>query len=410
MVTITFFPNDRKKSVKTGRTPVYVRVRKDKKKAEGTTDWSLTPTEREKWNETIGRVGIKNSKANEFLNRIEDRFNEFRIFKANELDDHSPAYIRDHILGRNKRKKEVQTVKEYIRQYYEQNVQNSSRFSEGTKKNYRKAVRHMERFLTLEKLVLLNCSRLDQKFANRFSSYLMNDIPVIGKEGMSEVSACGIIKKFRTIFDQAVDEGLLNSNPFKKVKLSYRSPEKPKLTLEQFKRFLHAGNLNKSEMQYSQLFVFMSLTGMAFLDCQQLTLDHLEQTPHGIKLRYKRNKTGHTSEQYITSKVIELIDLFDKRPDVQNSRYLVPQVSNQQFNRTLKVIGAKFSIPFNVTTHHGRHTYRSLLDEANIVDPTVIKRLMGWSNGNSMDGIYRQVTDSRLFKTKEELEKLVSKL
>ena len=149
---------------------------------------------------------------------------------------------------------------------------------------------------------------------------------------------------------------------------------------------------------------------MAFLDCQQLTLDHLEQTPSGIKLKYKRNKTGHTSEHYLTSKAIALIELFDKRPDVQISTYLLPQVSNQHFNRALKVIGAKIGIPFNLTTHHGRHTYRGLLDEANIVDPTVIKKLMGWSNVGSMDGIYRQVTDSRLLKTKKEFEKLVSKL
>lgn len=407
MVTFTFFPNDRKRSKRTGRIPIYVRIRHDITKSEGRTDWSLTPQESLKWNKNLGRVDIRNAKVNDYLNRIEDRFNELRIFKVNELDKYSAAQIRDLILGKSpekEKKKKTQTTKSFIDNYYTTNVENSSRYTAGTKKNYKKAIRHMERFLKYKGAMSYPLSRIDQKFANEFSNFLMNDIPQMNKKGMSEVSACGIIKKFRTIFEQAVDESIMAENPFKKVKLSYRSPEKPKLTLEQFKRFFHASGMSETEMQYVQLFVFMSLTGTAFLDCQELTLDHLEQTPNGIKLRYERNKTGHTSEQYITTKVIELIETFDRRPDIQKSKYLVPQVSNQHFNRALKVIGAKFRIPFNVTTHHGRHTYRALLDEADVVDPTVIKKLMGWSNNNSMDGIYRQVTDSRLFKTKEQLE------
>ena len=125
---------------------------------------------------------------------------------------------------------------------------------------------------------------------------------------------------------------------------------------------------------------------------------------------YTRNKTGHSSEQYLCSKAIELIKNFDHDPMCKPQSSLLPQVSNQQFNRELKIIGARAGIPFNITTHHGRHTYRALLDEADVVDPTVINKLMGWSNGNSMDSIYRQVTETRLTRTKNQLEELITNL
>lgn len=409
-LTLTFYPNDRKQSKRTNKIPIYVRLRKDRIKSEGRTNWTITPVERSKWNNTIERVEIKESKTNDFLNRIEDKFNEFKILHLHNLDQFDTKQIRDYILGRDPSKKKAHTIVEFVDEYYETNMALSARYSEGTKKNYLKAIRHLKKFLKYQKASNMRVSSVDYGFANKFTNYLMNDIPTLNKKGMSEVSACGIVKKFRTVFNQAVDEGVLESNPFGKIKLSYRSPEKPKLTMGQFKKFVRTYSLRETEIQYVHLFIFMSLTGTAFLDCQELTLDNLEQTPEGIKLIYKRNKTGHTSEQYLTKAVIELIELFDKRPDVQTSKFLVPQVSNQHFNRTLKLIGAKLGIPFNLTTHHGRHTYRGLLDEANIVDPTVIKKLMGWSNTGSMDGIYRQVTDSRLFKTKEQLEKIVSKL
>ena len=44
------------------------------------------------------------------------------------------------------------------------------------------------------------------------------------------------------------------------------------------------------------------------------------------------------------------------------------------------------------------------------VDPTVINKLMGWSNGNSMDSIYRKVTETRLIRTKNQLEELITNL
>ena len=90
---------------------------------------------------------------------------------------------------------------------------------------------------------------------------------------------------------------------------------------------------------------------------------------------------------------------------LQNFFYPVLAISNsiESLNYWCKA-----GVPFNITTHHGRHTYRALLDEADVVDPTVINKLMGWSNGNSMDSIYRQVTETRLLRTKEQFENFIN--
>ena len=52
--------------------------------------------------------------------------------------------------------------------------------------------------------------------------------------------------------------------------------------------------------------------------------------------------------------------------------------------------------------------YGIWMPEADVVDPTVINKLMGWSNGNSMDSIYRQVTETRLLRTKEQFENFIN--
>jgi len=50
---------------------------------------------------------------------------------------------------------------------------------------------------------------------------------------MDEVSAATVIKKFRTIFNLAVDQDILTRNPFKQVKIKTKSPRKERLTMEQ---------------------------------------------------------------------------------------------------------------------------------------------------------------------------------
>ena len=409
-VTIIFYPNDRKQSKTTKQIPIYLRVRKARVKSEARTDWSISPHERELWNKNMQRIDLKNCTANDYLNKIEEKFNALRIFKSEEFDNYDLDTIKYLILGKNPNRKKVPSVIQFVQKYYDTNIESSTRIKMGTKKNYLKAIKHMRSFIIYKRLNNKLVTTVDYKFANEFSNYLMNDHPEIQKYGMTEVSACGIIKKFRTIFKQALNEELISKNPFSQIKLKYKSPPKQRMTIEQFKNIIHYEGFSKTQTPYMQMFYFMALTGTAFLDSQQLTLDQLEETDKGLKLMYKRNKTGNSSEQYLCSKAIELIKNFDSRPDVQTSRFLLPQVSNQQFNRELKIIGARAGIPFNITTHHGRHTYRALLDEADVVDPTVINKLMGWSNGNSMDSIYRQVTETRLLRTKNQLEELITNL
>ena len=409
-VSLKFYPNDRKRSKKSKKTPLYIRIRKDNEKTEARLNWELTPEERKRWNDVFGRVEIRDARVNDYLNRIEDTYKEFLILNASSVDKHTAKEIRDIVLGIDREKKQTITLLNFVTDYYASNILNNAKYAKGTKNNYRKAIRHLKRFLEYTNQADLRIDKVDFKFASRFANHMMSDLPQIDHKALSEVSACGNIKKFRTILTHAVNEQLIPTNPFKQVKLSYRSPEKPKLSMQQFKRLREYQGANPIEHTYVNVFLFMSYTGTAFLDCQGLTMNNLEQTKDGIKLKYKRNKTGHTSEQFLTEQAIQLIEQFHRRPDVQSTIDLVPRVSNQHFNRTLKLIAARTGISFNLTTHHARHTYRALLDEADVVDPTVIKKLMGWSNLNSMDGIYRKVTDSRLLKTKIQLEDFLRNL
>ena len=93
-VTIIFYPNDRKQSKTTKQIPIYLRVRKARVKSEARTDWSISPHERELWNKNMQRIDLKNCTANDYLNKIEEKFNALRIFKSEEFDNYDLDTIK----------------------------------------------------------------------------------------------------------------------------------------------------------------------------------------------------------------------------------------------------------------------------------------------------------------------------
>lgn len=84
-VTITFYPNDRKQSNTTEQIPIYLRIRKERLKTEARTDWSVSPNERALWNKTIQRIDLKDCKANDYLNKIEENLMPYAYLNLKSL-------------------------------------------------------------------------------------------------------------------------------------------------------------------------------------------------------------------------------------------------------------------------------------------------------------------------------------
>lgn len=251
----------------------------------------------------------------------------------------------------------------------------------------------------------IRTNQIDLDFANGFRNYLMSDKPD-GRKGMTEVSACGIIKKLRKIMNYAIQKDLHTKNAFKEVKLSYDSPEKKNFPFDEIPKLFELGGLNHSEKKHLRIFQFMMLTGAAYKDCQDLTSKHLQASSEGVVLTYRRNKTQHISEQYLTLQAQTILSLIQEEYDSN----LVPKAANQYFNRLLKIIQLKNGITHELNTHLARGIYRQLLNEAQINMPLTIDRLMGWSSKGKIDNKYMKVSKSNLIDAKNKLELLLNSI
>lgn len=352
---IIFYPNTSKKNKKTGKVPMYMRVLLGRKKAETRLDADVLENEIMLWDEMTMRMRDRKHKLNGYLSTLEKKYEGFRIEFASKLFDTTPHFIRDYIIG--KKVVDQLSVVEYIDHYNSSTVQNNSQLSSGTKINYRKAIKHFKSFVEYRKIENLQFDQLSNTIAFEFKDYLLSTIPELKKIGMTEPSALGNIKKFRTIFDRAVDEELLLKNPFKKVRLKNRSPQRDRLDISQIKQ-LYDLQFEKIPTQklYRDLFLFSSFTGLAFNDLMNLTQSNLTFVNNSeIKLLIKRVKTGIITEVILPKHAISIIECYKSHIEVQIQNKILPHRSNKEVNVQLKIIGGLSNIPVKLTTHIAIH-------------------------------------------------------
>jgi hypothetical protein len=232
--SLWFYPNHQKKSAKTGKVPLYVRVIQNAKKSEGRLYHAeLTEKEVLQWNEQAMRLSDPKHKANKLINAVQRDFDEFIILNGSNINQHTATSIRDKLLGRNK--VAAPTVTGYIDHFFATAIEKNDNLAGGTKRTYVKAIRHLKNFLAQSKRKHLLVRELTPAIANEFKNYLLCPKGESATKGMTEPSALGNVKKLRTIFDRAIAEELIEKNPFKTFKLKSRSPQKPRLTFSQVK-------------------------------------------------------------------------------------------------------------------------------------------------------------------------------
>ena len=402
-ITVIFYPRMEKKSDRTERIPVYVRVVVQVKKAEIRTDVELNENEIKKWDNNLMRVNDRYSRANTELNRIETLFQEVIETIERNNSFFNAKIVRDLVY--NKFDTTEHHVIRFAQHYYQKNVENNSEKSLGTKSNYRKAIKHLEKFLIQKKWEKLQLIQMDTSFAQDFKNYLTNNDFPNNRIGMKESSAASVIKKFRTIFDCALDRGLILKNPFKSLKLKAKSPPREKLTVEQVALIANANHLSPTQIVYRDIFLFSIYTGLAYIDAVSLTQSNMLAQKNGeVKLSINRMKTTHATEQFVISKALDIVRTYANVPAVLIRNGIIPKKSNKEINAQLKIIAEKLGIHIRLSHHIGRHTFRQLLAEAGVQDFGVIKRMMGQSREADIDHIYYTITDSRLLEAKQKFE------
>lgn len=218
-----------------------------------------------------------------------------------------------------------------------------------------------------------------------FKSYLQRKIR------LGNNTLYGYMTRAKSIFIYALDNNLIEQNPFRTIRMRKEEVEITPLTKEELERIrlknFGFGRLN----QVRDCFVFAANTAMAYADLASIGSNDIREQDGICYIKKNRVKTGIEYVIPLNDVALEILQRYD---------YKLPVLSNQRYNAYLKEIADICGINKRLTSHLARHTAATLMLNAGI-SMDVVAKILGHSN-TAMTAHYAKMMDKTIILTKIE--------
>ncbi len=217
-------------------------------------------------------------------------------------------------------------------------------------------------------------------------------------------SAIKHLKNLKKVVRIALANDWMKKDPFLGIQFRHEEKNIEFLTQEELERIIHKELPVYRLEQVRDIFVFCCLSGLAFIDVQQLTPGHLVKDNSGaLWIRKNRQKTGNMCNIPLLNAARRIIDKYADHPECLRRNVVLPVMSNQKLNAYLKEIADLCGITKRLTTHVARHTAATVIFLANQVSMENVAKILGHSN-TKMTQHYAKVLDSSIMRDMANVE------
>lgn len=186
------------------------------------------------------------------------------------------------------------------------------------------------------------------------------------------------LKMLKKILAFAVKERHIEVSPFQMV-LREEKLDYDVLNKSDINKLLGTSFLDSRIEQIRDCFIFQCYTGLAYTDLVNLTQDNIENDV----IIGRRKKTD-------VQFVVPLLPV--AKQILEKYNYQLPIISNQAYNRYLKVLGDVSGLGKQLHSHLARHTFACLLLNSG-VDMKTISRTLGHSSMKITEKIYASMSN-----------------
>lgn len=212
---------------------------------------------------------------------------------------------------------------------------------------------------------------------------------------MSNNTAIQKMKQVKKIIRVAMEEGYIQSSPFK-VTMKKDKVEVEPLTIKEVNKIKNKKIECKRLEKIRDLFIFGCYTGLAFTDLMGLDASDFITDEDGNRwIVKKRHKTNVVATIPLLPIALEILKKYDNH---------LPTISNVKYNAYLKEIADICGIKKSLHSHIARHTFATSLLNAGM-DMVLVSKCLGHSNSRITESTYAKVLPSKLCEKVKEVEK-----
>lgn len=216
------------------------------------------------------------------------------------------------------------------------------------------------------------------------------------------------MKCLKKITNLALANEWIAKDPFIGIKFHEKEVIREFLTMDELLSIYHKEFPLERITVVRDVFIFAAFTGLAFIDVQQLSLEHIVKDNNGnLWIRKPRQKTKNMCNIPLLDIPLEILRKYADYPASKKKGALLPVPCNQKMNSYLKEIADLCQIKKNLTTHTARHSYATSVCLANGVSIEDVAKMLGRSN-IKMTQHYARVLDSSILKDMNNVRDVLS--
>ena len=259
-------------------------------------------------------------------------------------------------------------------------------YTKSTYSKFTEAKQHIEDFLMYQnkkKNILLEDITL--KFLQDFDYYLKT------KKSFKQITINKSIQRVRKIIKLAIAEGFLFTDPFLLYKPKKVINNVTYLTTEElFELENHIFSQPRLD-QVRDMFVFCCYTGLPYQEMANLTKKNIvKKFDDKLWIDMYRQKTKKQLSVPLLPKAISIIGKY------QDSKDILPIISNQKFNSYIKEIAEIIGIEKKLTHHIARKTFATTVLLYNDVPMEIVSELLGHSKLSTTQDHYAKVVQKKV--------------
>ncbi len=199
----------------------------------------------------------------------------------------------------------------------------------------------------------------------------------------------------------AVEQGLLQYNPFAEYILKRPPKQHRHMTAEEFEKMVSMPIACPITRHTRDMFVFSTFTGVSFVDMIALTEDNIKMEGKVMWLQFNRQKTGTECCIRLLSIAREILEKYkSERKDGRLFNIMRYGKTDIFLKKAAKLCG----ISSNITYHQSRHNFATIITLSNGVPLETVAKMMGHTDMRTTQ-LYARLTNQKI----DEDMKILSK-
>lgn len=326
---------------------------------------------KDQWNDRKGVVNtLDAARLNDELQRQKT---EIEVYITDTFDKQHQAFSWDK-LDRWLNNKKVDDS--FIR-FAERRILERKDIRESTRRTQKKLIKSLEKF---GKIVYF--SDLTKINVQDYYQWLHG-------QNLAQASMYSYIRFLKTYVHEAMRMELITTDPF--LGLTFKRGEARYdnfLTTEELEKIKNADISAGSIRRVRDLFLVQCYTGLAYSDLMTADFSKAVKRNGRLVLTGRREKSGEPYYIVLIPEVLKVLERYD---------YVLPKMTNQQYNMRLKLVADAAKIDKALTSHYGRRTCGYLLLNEG-VPMEVVSKVLGHSSIKTTESIYAKILNTTVDK------------